>query len=109
MSEVYTESNLQLFHERLAWDEIVKYIFNISGYLTLSDKLLCEIQTGKKSSLNELHIIGSTCYSHNAKQCRKKLVNKAVKWVLAGYDGTNRYRLQCIENNRLIRSVNVIF
>lgn len=59
--------------------------------------------------MKHLRVIGSICYVHVPKQQRKKMDRKAVKGILIGYDHDDGYRIYCKEENKLIRSRDVIF
>jgi transposase InsO family protein len=78
------------------WAELINtaaYVLNRTGPTRVKDKVPYELWFGKKPKICHLRVIGSLCYAHVPKQCRKKLSKKAIKGVLIGYENNDGYRI----------------
>lgn len=112
---VETARSIMHAHEELPqglWAEMINtatYILNRSGVSGIEGKTPYEIWIGRKPSVKHLRIVGSSCYAHVPKQCRKKMEKKAVKGILIGYDNNDGYRIWCNATRKLIRSRDVSF
>lgn len=94
------------------WAEMINtaaYILNRSGVSGVEGKSPYEVWFEKKPNLKHLRIIGSICYAHIPKQCRRKMEKKAEKGVLVGYDNDDGYRIWSKDTKKLIRSRDVKF
>jgi len=78
----------------------------------LKDIVPYEAWTGRKPNVSHLRIFGSFSWAHVSKQVRKgKLESRAVKVRLLGWwtDETKEYRLEDMENSKVITSRDVQF
>ncbi|KAL0821972.1 hypothetical protein ABMA28_005360 [Loxostege sticticalis] len=78
------------------WAELINtaaYVLNRTGPTRVMGKVPYELWFNKKPRLTHLRVIGSECYAHIPKQCRKKLCKKAMKGVLIGYENDDGYRI----------------
>lgn len=95
------------------WAEIINtaaYIINRTGISSIEGKSPYELWIGKKPDINNLRIIGCTCYVHIPKPYhRSKMSKKAIKGILIGYDENDGYRIWITEQSKLMRSRNVVF
>jgi hypothetical protein len=70
------------------------YLLNRSPSLTLVEKTLHEVWTGKKPSLEHISVFGCNVYVHVPKENRIKMDNKVEKYIFIGYKyGMKGYRL----------------
>ena len=92
------------------WAELVNtaaYVLNQTGPSRIDGKTPFELWHGKKPKITHLRVIGSQCYAHIPKQCRKKLDKKAVKGTLIGYDYDDGYRIW--NGSKTLRSRDITF
>lgn len=62
------------------------YVLNRTTYSSRENiKMAYEEWTGRKQALGRVRVFGSTAYAHIPKQFRKKLDDKAKKFILVGY------------------------
>ena len=97
------------------WSEAFTYVVHIRN-LTLTSRLKGivphEAWTGRKADVSHLQIFGSLGWAHVPKQVRKgKLESRTVKVHLLGWwnDEAKGYRLEDLENDKLIASRDVHF
>jgi hypothetical protein len=98
-----------VFPYRDAVDTIV-YLINRGPSRSLDDRIPEEEWTGKKVNYSFLKTFGCEAFVHIDKENRTKLEAKSKKCAFIGY-GVNDfgYRLWDYENNKIIRSRDVIF
>jgi len=78
------------------WGEAVTtaaYVLNRCPTKILKNKVLEEVCSGNKPSVNHLRVFRSVCYKHVPDARRKKLDDKCEAIVLVGYHKTRAYRL----------------
>jgi len=97
------------------WGKAFMYVMHIRS-LTLTsglkDMVPYEAWTGCKPNVSHLCIFGSLSWAHVPKQVRRgKLESRAVKVQLLGWwiDKTKGYRLEDLENHKVITSRDVYF
>lgn len=86
------------------------YLINRSPSSALDGKIPRERWSGKEINYSHLKVFGCIAYALIDREDRKKLDAKSQKCVFIGYDGDEYgYRLWDYENNKVIRSHNVVF
>lgn len=96
MATTLKHSNPEVQYPDQMWAELVHasvYILNRTGKSSVTNISPYELWMGKKPRVHHIRTIGSTCYSLVPKELRKKMDAKAVKGILVGYDGDERYRI----------------
>jgi hypothetical protein len=90
--------------------DIVVYLINKGPSSSLDGRIPEEEWTGKKVNYSFLKTFGCEAFVHIDKENRTKLESKSKKCTFIGY-GVNDfgYRLWDYENNKIIRSRDVIF
>jgi hypothetical protein len=95
------------------WTEVVNtavYLINRGPFNPLGCGILEELWTGKKVSYYFLRTFGCEAFAHVDYENRAKLDVKSKKCVFVGYDIDEfGYRLWDFENQKIIRSRDVIF
>ncbi len=95
------------------WDEAVNttmYIKNQCPTKALDSKTPQEAWSGRKSNVFHLKVFGCKTFAHVLDQKRTKLGSKSMPCVFLGYyEGTNAYRLMCVETKRIVKSKDVVF
>ncbi|XP_017441172.1 uncharacterized protein LOC108346619 [Vigna angularis] len=92
----YTSTKFKDFCEKEGIGEVVltaTYILNMSPTKRLDVITPEEAWTRVKLDVKHLKIFGSICYKHVPDQLRKKLDDKGVSLILAGYNDTRGYKL----------------
>jgi hypothetical protein len=95
------------------WEDVVDndvYLINRGPSISLDGRILEEELTGKKVNYSFLKTFGCEAFVHIHKENRTNLEAKSKKCTFIGY-GVNDfgYRLWDYENNKIIRSRDVIF
>jgi hypothetical protein len=90
--------------------DTVVYLINRGPSSSLDGRITEEEWTGKKVNYSFLKTFGCEAFVHIDKENRTKLESKSKKCTFIGY-GVNDfgYRLWDYENNKIIRSRDVIF
>jgi hypothetical protein len=90
--------------------DIVIYLINRGPSSSLDGRILEEEWAGKKVNYSFLKTFGCGAFVHIDKENRTKLESKSKKCTLIGYDVNDfGYGLWDYENNKIIRSRDVIF
>lgn len=112
MARTFKYSNSEVEFPDAIWAELVTsaiYILNRTGKSSKEGVSPYELWTGKKPRIKHMRIVGSSCYVHIPAEKRKKMDKKAVKGVLVGYDGDERYRIYIPSDHKVILSRDVQF
>ena len=112
MARTLKNSNPEMNFPSSLWAEFIStsaYILNRTGKSSLQNISPYELWIGQKPRIRHMRIVGSSCYAHIPDQKRRKMDKKAVKGILLGYDGDERYRIWIKETNSVICSRDVIF
>ena len=95
------------------WADAVEttcYLVNQSPTSTLVEKTPQEVWTGKKPSIDHMHIFGYDSYVHVPKEKRRKLDNKAEKCIFIDYkDSMKGYKLWNPVTKNIVYSGDVVF
>lgn len=95
------------------WAEAVNtavYLLNRTLIAKNKDVTPYELWCGRKPNLSHAKIFGTNGYVHIDKQFRKKMDEKARKYVMVGYQGeSTNYRMYDPESDKVIVSRNVVF
>jgi hypothetical protein len=95
------------------WADVVDtvvYLINRGPSSSLDGRILEEEWTGKKVNYSFLKTFGCEAFVHIDKENRTNLESKSKKCTFIGYDVNHfGYRLWDYENNKIIRSRDVIF
>lgn len=95
------------------WAEAVNtavFVLNRSGPTEVNNKSPYELFRQKTTALQRFHAFGTCCYMQIPKEKRQKWDAKGKKGVLVGYSSEiNGFRVWIKDENKVIRSKNVIF
>lgn len=95
---------------QVLWAELINtaaYVLNRTGPTRVDAKVPFELWHNRKPKISHLKIIGSECYAHIPKQCRKKMDKKAIKGMLIGYENDDGYRIW--DGKKTLRSRDITF
>lgn len=112
MARTLKYSSPEVEYPAFLWAELVNtaaYILNRTGISSVENVSPHELWFGKKPRIRHMRIIGSLCYAHIPMQKRKKMAKKALKGILIGYNGDERYRIWLPDEGKIVFSRDVIF
>ena len=103
------DSSLPTYFWTIALD-IVLYLINRSPSSALDGGIPEEVWIEKPVKFSFLKVFGCIAYSLIEKENRSRLGSKSTKCVFIGYSGNEYgYKLWDFQNNKIIRSKNVVF
>jgi len=86
------------------------YIKNRCPTKAFDSKTTQKPWSGTKPDVSHLRIFGYKAFAHVPDEKKTKLESKSMPCVLLGYyEGTEAYRLMCVETKRIIKSKDVVF
>lgn len=103
---------LDAYIEKKFWGEAVCTANYLQNRLPTkaTERTLYELRFRKRPDVSHLHIFGCEAYVHIHKEQRRKLDDKAEKFIFVGYSEESKaYRLLNTETNRVKSSRDVIF